>query len=154
MAVESKSTFYINEDGGVNRRVEKRLDKKVTALTSDYEVHTNAQQFMRENPDVTVQNPDAGAATVLPEPTDVAVEDLDDFLEGFDDIDDVVRLRDADPREEAESRYTARAQELFMAQVGVDPMDAGRVSEALDEGSDEGLSDEEFEEGAPEQPTS
>lgn len=130
MAVESKTTFYINESGGVNRSVEKRLDKKVTALVSDFEVAEDAQAFMRENPDVTVQDRDAGAATVLPDSSDVPVEDLDDFLESYDDIEDVVQMRDADPRPEAESRYTARAQELFMETVGVDPMDVG---DALDD---------------------
>jgi hypothetical protein len=117
--MQKEVEFYLNEDGGVNRRVTK-TDDGIDMVTSDIEVAEDAHEFLSAHPDAHVVDYNTRASAPLPNPETVPVDQLDEFLERFDSIDDVIAMRDLDQREGTEDRYNVRAQELFMGQVSED----------------------------------
>lgn len=101
---------YENEDGGVNRRVKEDLGGGQRVTMSDREIHPDVNEFVREHPDAKIMRRDQERA--LPSPEAYTLEQLPDFLQSIDSVDDLLTMRDRDGRKMAQEMYMERIAEI------------------------------------------
>jgi len=106
-AVEKTREFYVNRDGGVNRKVYSRFGDGKPVVTSDFQMFPTVAEFRQRYPDVALMG-----ASDSPDPMTYTLEGLANFVETVESVDVLMAMQSQDNRKGSVEIYHSRIQEL------------------------------------------
>jgi hypothetical protein len=109
------SELYVNATGGVNRRVTQDLGG-IRVVTNDLEVWPVVQEYVDMHPGIKIQgyHPTAFEPDI-PDPSDVPLSKLTEYVQDIDSIDVLMVLLKEDPRKGSQDIYRQRITALLAA---------------------------------------